>query len=153
MSVPRKSLSFYGRQNELHQLGRMLTHGSWFFMQTSGRRRIGKTALIQRALQRAGITRTLYIQIPDSDPAGVVVACNGYLETFGIDDTTDGRAGAEPGKEVVMGLMPLQPSDVPDAEAGISALANSVGYKPNCRWRGEWRTSLRVIAGFAGDKQ
>ena len=26
------------------------------------------------------------VQIPDSDPAGVVAACNGYLETFGIDD-------------------------------------------------------------------
>ncbi|MCI5069293.1 MULTISPECIES: DUF234 domain-containing protein, partial [Pseudomonadota] len=29
---------------------------------------------------------TLYVQIPDSDPSGVVAATNGYLETFGIDE-------------------------------------------------------------------
>jgi hypothetical protein len=63
----------------------MLERRRWFFMQISGRRRIGKTALIQQALQGAGIAKTLYVQIPDSDPAGVVAACNGYLETFGID--------------------------------------------------------------------
>lgn len=85
--------SFYGRQIELQQLEQVLARGRWFFMQISGRRRIGKTTLIQQALQRAGITRTLYIQIPDSDPAGVVAACNAYLETFGIDDRADGLAG------------------------------------------------------------
>src|SRR5262249_42789280 len=54
-------------------------------LQISGRRRIGKTALIQQALRAAGIAKTFYMQIPDSDPAGVVAACNGYLETFGIE--------------------------------------------------------------------
>lgn len=63
----------------------ILERRRWFFLQISGRRRIGKTALIQEALRAAGVARTLYIQIPDSDPAGVVAACNGYLETFGID--------------------------------------------------------------------
>lgn len=63
----------------------ILERRRWFFLQIFGRRRIGKTALIQEALRGAGIARTLYIQIPDSDPAGVVAACNGYLETFGID--------------------------------------------------------------------
>lgn len=85
--------SFYGRRSELQQLQQVLARGRWFFMQISGRRRIGKTTLIQQALQRAGIDRTLYIQIPDSDPAGVVAACNGYLETFGIDERADGLAG------------------------------------------------------------
>ena len=93
MPAPRQPWAFYGRQTELQQLEQVLTRGRWFFMQISGRRRIGKTTLIQQALQRAGITRTLYIQIPDSDPAGVVAACNGYLETFGIDDRADGLAG------------------------------------------------------------
>ncbi|MFZ5619692.1 MAG: ATP-binding protein [Pseudomonadota bacterium] len=64
---------------------RILERRRWFFLQISGRRRIGKTALIQEALRGAGIAKTLYVQIPDSDPAGVVAACNGYLETFGID--------------------------------------------------------------------
>ena len=78
--------SFYGRHAELQQLQDILARRRWFFLQISGRRRIGKTTLIQQALQGAGITRTLYIQIPDSDPAGVVASCNGYLETFGLDE-------------------------------------------------------------------
>lgn len=65
---------------------RILERRRWFFLQISGRRRIGKTALIQEALRAAGVARTLYVQIPDSDPAGVVAACNGYLETFGIEE-------------------------------------------------------------------
>jgi AAA+ ATPase superfamily predicted ATPase len=77
--------SFYGRRSELEQLQRILERRRWFFLQISGRRRIGKTALIQEALRAAGVAKTLYIQIPDSDPAGVVAACNGYLETFGLD--------------------------------------------------------------------
>lgn len=36
-------------------------------------------------MRAAQVEKTLYIQIPDSDPAGVVSACNGYLETFGFD--------------------------------------------------------------------
>lgn len=76
--------SFYGRRSELQQMQRILERRRWFFLQISGRRRIGKTALIQEALRGAGIAKTLYVQIPDSDPAGVVAACNGYLETFGI---------------------------------------------------------------------
>lgn len=76
---------FYGRRAELLQLQQVLERRRWFFLQISGRRRIGKTTLIQQALHGAGVARTLYIQIPDSDPAGVVAACNGYLETFGIE--------------------------------------------------------------------
>ncbi len=77
---------FYGRRQELDQLRQILERGRWFFLQISGRRRIGKTTLIQRAIQAAGIQKTLYIQIPDSDPAGVAAVCNGYLETFGLEE-------------------------------------------------------------------
>ena len=77
--------SFYGRRSELQQMQRILERRRWFFLQISGRRRIGKTTLIQQALKGAGIEKTLYVQIPDSDPAGVVAACNGYLQTFGIE--------------------------------------------------------------------
>lgn len=79
------SWAFYGRRSELDQLLQILRRRRWFFLQISGRRRIGKTALIQEALRVAGVAKTLYIQIPDSDPAGVVAACNDYLETCGID--------------------------------------------------------------------
>ncbi len=78
--------AFYGRQTELGQLQEILSRRRWFFLQISGRSRIGKTTLIQQALQAAGVSKTLYIQIPDSDPAGVVAACNGYLETFGLEE-------------------------------------------------------------------
>lgn len=81
----RSPWSFYGRRSELQQMQRILERRRWFFLQISGRRRIGKTALIQEALRGAGIAKTLYVQIPDSDPAGVVAACNAYLDTFGID--------------------------------------------------------------------
>jgi len=83
--VTAKPWSFYGRRAELQQLQNMFARRRWFFLQISGRRRIGKTSLIQEALRAAGIARTLYIQIPDSDATGVVAACNGYLETFGIE--------------------------------------------------------------------
>ena len=82
MSTP--SWSFYGRQSELDQLRGILDRGRWFFAQISGRRRIGKTSLIQQALAAGTPRPTLYAQIPDSDPAGVVSAFNGYLETFGL---------------------------------------------------------------------
>lgn len=75
---------FYGRHLELQQMQRILARKRWFFLQISGRRRIGKTALIQQALRSSQHDKTLYIQIPDSDAVGVVAACNGYLETFGL---------------------------------------------------------------------
>lgn len=76
--------SFYGRRTERSQLDEILARKRWFFLQISGRRRIGKTALIREALRAASVRKTLYIQIPDSEPAGVVAACNGYLEMFGL---------------------------------------------------------------------
>lgn len=81
----RPEWQFYGRHLELVQMKRILARERWFFLQISGRRRIGKTALIQQALAASGHDKTLYIQIPDSDAVGVVAACNGYLETFGFE--------------------------------------------------------------------
>jgi len=37
-------------------------------------------------LQASQYGKTLYIQIPDSGAVGVVAACNGYLETFGVHE-------------------------------------------------------------------
>lgn len=93
MMTDKVPWSFYGRRSELQQMQRILERRRWFFLQISGRRRIGKTALIQEALRAAKVARTLYIQIPDSDPAGVVAACNGYLETFGIDERINSLGG------------------------------------------------------------
>lgn len=76
---------FYGREGELAQLSAILQRDRWFFVQIAGRRRIGKTSLIHEAMLKAGRDRVLYIQVPDSDPAGVLTACNEYLQIFGLD--------------------------------------------------------------------
>lgn len=81
-----KPWGFYGRQNELEDLRKIFQRDRWFFVQVSGRRRIGKTSLIHQALNLAGRSKRLYIQIPDSDVTGVLAACNDYLDTFGLVD-------------------------------------------------------------------
>ncbi|WP_373649540.1 ATP-binding protein [Schlesneria sp. DSM 10557] len=64
---------FYGRTEQLSDLERMLSRQRWFFAQVTGRRRIGKTALIQQAMREVGIKRSVfYVQIPDSESAGVL---------------------------------------------------------------------------------
>jgi AAA+ ATPase superfamily predicted ATPase len=78
---------FYGRGVELDQLRNVMRRGRWFFVKLSGRRRIGKTTLIKQALE--GSARPLlYMQIPDSGPAGVLSAVRDAFETFGIDRRT-----------------------------------------------------------------
>jgi uncharacterized protein len=78
---------FYGRQAELRQLTEILGRGRWFFVKVTGRRRIGKTTLIQQALPAAG-RKLLYVQMPDSGPAGVLSAVADALETFQVDTST-----------------------------------------------------------------
>jgi len=76
---------FYGRRTQLAGLESMLNRKRWFFAKVMGRRRIGKTALIQRAMKQSGPDRPiLYVQIPDSEPAGVLSAVNDALETFAV---------------------------------------------------------------------
>lgn len=84
---------FYGRQQELVQLRGILARQRWFFVQVAGRRRIGKTSLIQQALKQTGRDPTLYIQIPDSDSIGVLAACNDYLQTFGLPQRVSSLGG------------------------------------------------------------
>ena len=76
---------FYGRRRERAELAAVLGRGRWFFLQISGRRRIGKTRLVQELLQPERRERVLYIQIPDSDPAGVVSTARDFMENFGVD--------------------------------------------------------------------
>jgi AAA+ ATPase superfamily predicted ATPase len=76
---------FYGRKQQLAELERMLDRNRWFFAKVTGRRRIGKTALIQTAIREIGGKQpVLYVQIPDSEPAGVLSAVNDALETFQV---------------------------------------------------------------------
>jgi AAA+ ATPase superfamily predicted ATPase len=64
----------------------MLTRGQWFFLKLTGRRRIGKTELVRHALARRTDARVFYLQVPDSDPAGVVDAAHRYLELFDVPE-------------------------------------------------------------------
>lgn len=67
------SWDFYGRRTELAQVEELLKRRNFFFCSISGRRRIGKTSLIQQALSnQAQARRALYVQIPDSDERGVI---------------------------------------------------------------------------------
>lgn len=93
MATAQAPWGFYGRQQELAQLRGILSRQRWFFVQVAGRRRIGKTSLIQQALKQTGRDLTLYIQIPDSDPPGVLAACNDYLETFGLSQRVASLGG------------------------------------------------------------
>ena len=71
MSAP---WAFYGRRDELGSLLETVRRRRWFFGAIRGRRRIGKTALIQQALKTVSEDepagpRVLLVRIPDSSPA------------------------------------------------------------------------------------
>jgi AAA+ ATPase superfamily predicted ATPase len=78
---------FYGRSQELDRLREMLARRRWFFCKLSGRRRIGKTTLVQQALPHGG-QKVVYLQVPDSAPSGVVAAFRDALDVFGVDAAT-----------------------------------------------------------------
>lgn len=81
----RDTWAFYGRRDELAELREILRRRRWFFLKVAGRRRIGKTSLVQQALQAEGRQKILYIQIPDSDPAGVVSAARDFYGVFRVE--------------------------------------------------------------------
>lgn len=82
---------FYGRSDELAELDAVLRRRRWFFARVTGRRRIGKTTLVQRALAEAGRTHAFYVQIPDSAPSGVLSAVHDAMDTFGVPISVFGR--------------------------------------------------------------
>lgn len=78
------SWGFYGRGQELQGLREILSRNRWFFARLTGRRRIGKTTLVQHALQATPTRPVFYVQIPDSAPAGVLSAVHDAMDTFGL---------------------------------------------------------------------
>ena len=80
----QKDWGFYGRNQELAEIEKIISSGRWFFCSVSGRRRIGKTTLIQRALQNNPDVSEFYFQVPDSDERGVVQAFQEALEDYDI---------------------------------------------------------------------
>ena len=76
---------FYGRKEQLVELERMLDRKRWFFAKVTGRRRIGKTTLIQKSMEEIGSKQPVfYVQVPDSESAGVLSAVTDALETFQV---------------------------------------------------------------------
>ena len=75
---------FYGRTDELRALTSIIARGRWFFVRITGRRRIGKTTLLQRGLQQKQGAAVFYVQIPDSAPAGVIASIRDAMDTFQI---------------------------------------------------------------------
>ena len=79
---------FYGRASEQAQIEKIIAAGRWFFCSISGRRRIGKTTLIRRALQARPDINAFYFQVPDSDERGVVQTFQDALEDIGTPTHT-----------------------------------------------------------------
>lgn len=89
--MPANQWGFYGRSEEQREIERILQTGRWFFCAISGRRRIGKTTLIQRALMKAGKQKTFYFQVPDSDERGVVQTFRDALVDIGLQEVDTSR--------------------------------------------------------------
>ncbi len=75
--IQSNTWDFYGRNEELENVKSILSRGRWFFLKITGRRRIGKTTLVQKAIQQVEHSKTFYMQVPDADAAGVVLAAIG----------------------------------------------------------------------------
>lgn len=103
---------FYGRRDELGRLLEILRAGRWFFVAVRGRRRIGKTALVQQALtvleqdERQG-RAVLFFQLPDSDPADAVAVFRMAVRNAGLQDFVQDLDGVR---------------DLPGMAAGIGSL-------------------------------
>ena len=83
---PQNDWTFYGRQQEVAALRDLFLRDRWFFIRVTGRRRIGKTALVRQALQAAGRDRVAYLQIDDNEPAGVVATARRHLALSGVPE-------------------------------------------------------------------
>jgi uncharacterized protein len=71
---------FYGRADALRMAGEIIGRNRWFFAKMTGRRRIGKTTLIQHAIQSVGEKPVVYVQTADSAPAGVLSTVDGPID-------------------------------------------------------------------------
>lgn len=100
--IQSNTWDFYGRNEELENVKSILSRGRWFFLKITGRRRIGKTTLVQKAIQQVEHSKTFYMQVPDADAAGVVLAANRYFELFLLDQKVKSLAELA---SVLMGLV------------------------------------------------
>ena len=86
-----RTWSFYGRRDELGCLLEHLRRSQWFFGTIRGRRRIGKTALMQQALATLGEDEPdsaawLLAQLPDSTPMDFATVFRNAVQEARLDD-------------------------------------------------------------------
>lgn len=101
---------FYGRSEELGALLEHMRGSRWFLGTIRGRRRIGKTALIQQALETLGADKPecgpfLLVEVPDSNPGDFLTVFRSAMRVAGLQTLVE----------------------VPDADAGLPGVAASVG--------------------------
>ena len=75
---------FYGRKDQLADLERMLGRKRWFFAKVSGRRRIGKTTLIQQAMQEIDNKQPVLYSQSRTPTSRSPLGLNDALETFQV---------------------------------------------------------------------
>lgn len=81
--------SFYGRSEELGALLKHLRRSRWFFGTIRGRRRIGKTALIQQAIETLSADAPesgpwLLVEVPDSNPGDFATVFRTAVRVAGL---------------------------------------------------------------------
>ena len=89
-----RTWSFYGRSEELGCLLEHLRRSRWFFGTIRGRRRIGKTALIQQALTILQADEPdsgpwLLAQLPDSTPSDFATVFRSAVREAQLEDRLD----------------------------------------------------------------
>ena len=95
------SWTFYGRTDELGSLLACLRQRRWFFGTIRGRRRVGKTALVQQALRileedEPTEVPCLLVQLPDSTPADLATVFRNAVREAGLEGHLD-ESSADPG--------------------------------------------------------
>ena len=107
--------SFYGRSQQLGALLEHLRRSRWFFGTIRGRRRIGKTALIQQALETMSDDSVnsgpwLLVEVPDSTPSDFATVFRSAVETAGLSNLLES---------------PQSIADLPGVAEGVSSLCRA----------------------------
>ena len=98
---------FYGRGEELGALLGHMRRSRWFFGTIRGRRRIGKTALVQQALDRMSAKTPergpcLLVEVPDSNPQDFGIVFREAVSAAGLEELVE-AAETTPGLPEVAG--------------------------------------------------
>lgn len=96
----QRQWNFYGRGEELGSLLAHMRRERWFFGSIRGRRRIGKTALIQQAIKVLAEDGTsdipaLLVQLPDSNPSDFTTVFRNAVWEAGLENRAGGAGSIQ----------------------------------------------------------